>query len=144
MRNHPTATELLGDVGVIDQLRRAYHESGVGTHRPIEQGGFIVRDPASGVAKVIRLPARDRDSLAYPICADGMYQGRQIIGSFHTHPNTGTEWRQEPSAQDIRLSLDYSETMGPHQFVIAREKIYHIDNDGVVTEMGPTQQLLGT
>ena len=143
MKNQPTASELLGNAGVIDQLRRAFEESGVGTDRPIEQGGFIVRDPVSGAVEVIRLPARERDSLAYPICADGSHRGKQIVGSFHTHPNIGTDWRQEPSAQDIRLSQDYPDTMGPHQFVIAREKIYHIDNDGVVSVMGITHQLLG-
>jgi hypothetical protein len=73
-----------------------------------------------------------------------MYHGQQIVGSFHTHPNAGTEWRQEPSVQDIRLSQEYPETMGMHQFVIAKAKIYHINNDGVVTEMGFTNQLLGT
>lgn len=144
MKNRPTATDLLGYTGLIDQLRRAYEESGVGTDRPLEQGGFIVRDSVSGDVEVVRLPARERDSLAFPICADGMYRGKQIVGSFHTHPNTGTEWRQEPSVQDIRLSQDYPDTMGKHQFVIAEKKIYHIDSDGVVTEMGPTRQLLET
>jgi proteasome lid subunit RPN8/RPN11 len=81
--------------------------------------------------------------LSYPICAEGTCQGRQIVGSFHTHPNTGPEWQQDPSPQDIRLSQDYPETMGPHQFVISRDSIYHIVNSGVVSEMGATQQLLG-
>ena len=141
--NQPTALELLGNAGVIDQLRRAFEESCVGTDRAVEQGGFIVRDPASVAIEVVRLPARNRDSFAYSICADGMFHGKQIIGSFHTHPNIGAEWRPEPSLQDIRLSQDYPDTMGPHQFVIASEKIYHIDREGVVTVMGNTHQLLG-
>ncbi len=32
--------------------------------------------------------------------------------------------------------------MGPHQLVISREKIYHIDNDGVVAVVGRTVELL--
>jgi len=68
--------------------------------------------------------------------------GQEMIGRFHTHPNTGQEWRQEPSPQDIRLSKEYPETMGTHQFVISREMIYHIDNDSVVTVVGRTAELL--
>jgi hypothetical protein len=143
MTQPPTASDLLADAKVIEGMRRAYEQSAVGTDRPIEQGGFIVRDPSSGSLAVVRIPAYARDSLIYPICADGMYQGKQIVASFHTHPNTGPEWRQQPSAQDVRLSQEYPETMGAHQFVITGETIYHIDNDGVVYEIGHTRLLLG-
>ncbi|HVT27550.1 MAG TPA: hypothetical protein VHE81_05980, partial [Lacipirellulaceae bacterium] len=95
-------------------------------------------DPVAGTVQVVRLPGRSRDSLAFPICGDGTFDGMQIVGSFHTHPNLGPEWRQEPSLQDIHLSQDYPETMVPHQFVIAQKTIYHIDNDGIITEMGQT------
>lgn len=141
MESQISASDLLSDAGVVSALRRAYDESGVGSNHPIEQGGFIVIDPDSHRLDVVRLPTQGRDSFAFPICADGLYGGRRIVGSFHTHPNTGAEWRQEPSVQDIRISQNYPETMGMHQFVIAEGAIYHIDNDGVVTEMGPTSQL---
>ena len=55
----------------------------------------------------------------------------------------GVESAEEPSRQDIRLSQDYPETMGPHQFVISRDVIYHIDNNGAVSEMGATSRILG-
>jgi len=139
----PTANELLADAALVGGMRQAFVESNVGEANAIEQGGFIVSDPLDGTLVVIRLPAAACDSLSYPICADGTYEGREIVGSFHTHPNTGPEWQQDPSPQDIRLSQDYPETMGPHQFVIARDVIYHIDNNGVVTGMGGTPQLLG-
>jgi hypothetical protein len=142
MRREPAAADLLATPEVIDGMRRAYEESGVGTENPVEQGGFIVRDSA-GALEIIRVPASGRDILIYPICADGMYGGKQIVESFHTHPNTGPEWRQQPSLQDVRLSQEYPETMGPNQFVIASEAIYHIDNNGVVSEMGSTRVLLG-
>ena len=88
------------------------------------------------------LPSSARDSLSYPLCPNGLYQGHEIVGSFHTHPNTGKEWRQEPSPQDIRLSKAYPETMGPHQIVISRETIYHIDKDGLVSVVGRTAEVL--
>jgi hypothetical protein len=137
-----TASELLSDARLVGELRRAYDESGVGSNHPVEQGGFIVVDTNSDLLDIVRLPAQGRDSFSFPICSDGVYGGRKIVGSFHTHPNSGTEWRQEPSVQDIRLSQNYPDTMGRHQFVIAESTIYHIDNDGVVTEMGPTSRLL--
>ena len=143
MTTPPTASELLSNPAVLDGMRRAYHESNVGGINPVEQGAFIVRDLPDGAVAVTRLPAAACDSLSYPICPDGTCEGRQIVGSFHTHPNTGPEWQQEPSPQDIRLSQDFPETMGPHQFVIARNTVYHIDNNGVVSEMGSTSHLLG-
>ncbi len=134
--------ELLALPQVIVGFRQAYEESDVGGSQPIEQGGFLLCDSDSGEVVVKRLPSSERDSLGYPLCSDGKYQGQEIVGSFHTHPNTGQEWRQEPSPQDIRLSKDFPETMGPHQFVISRDTIYHIDNNGIVIAIGRTANVL--
>ena len=123
-------------------MRQVYLESDVGGDHPTEQGGFIVRDPGSGALEVVRVPTGRQDSLSYPHCPDGRLGGREIVGTFHTHPNVGPEWEQGPSRQDVRLSVNYPETMGPHQFVVSRETIYHINNDGTVREMGPTDELL--
>jgi hypothetical protein len=139
----PSASELLAAPSVIASLRQALVESFVGTDRSIEQGGFIVRDTKSGALSIERLPAGRQNALAFPICANGMYNGREIAGSFHTHPNTGVDWIQEPSPQDIRLSQDYPETMGPHQFVVSQMMIYCIAEDGIVSELGSTACLLG-
>jgi hypothetical protein len=136
-------SDLLADPDLIHAFRAAYDESGFGTDVPTEQGGFILMSPHTAKLEIVRLPPGERDSLTYPVCPDGRYEGKQIIGTFHTHPNTGAEWRQEPSPQDIRLSQDYPETMGAHQFVISSEKVYHIDNEGIVFEAGSTGQLLG-
>lgn len=89
-----------------------------------------------------RLPATEADSLTFPICFDGTYQNQRIVGSFHTHPNIGPEWQQEPSEQDVLVSIEYPETMGPHHFVVARDTVYHIDNQGCVSEVGATSQIL--
>ena len=137
-----SVTELLAQPKVIAGFRQAYDDSDVGGSHPFEQGGFLLRDSHSGEVVVTRLPSSERDSMSYPLCPDGQYQGQAIVGSFHTHPNTGKEWRQEPSPQDIRLAKDYPETMGPHQFVISRDTIYHIDNNGVVTAVGRTADVL--
>ena len=114
MTTRPSAAELLSDPNVLAGMRQAFEDSDMGGSAPREQGGFLVRDSQTGAFAVARMSSSERDSLAYPICADGLFQGQEIVGSFHTHPNTGHEWRQEPSPQDIRLSKEYPETMGPH------------------------------
>lgn len=138
----PSFSELLDHSSVIVGLRQAFVESDVGGLHPTEQGGFLVRDAPTGFITVIRLPSSARDSLSYPHCPNGQYQGQDIVGSFHTHPNTGKEWRQEPSPQDIRLSKEYPETTGTHQIVISRDQVYRIDNDGLVTVVGRTAEVL--
>ena len=142
MSENISVRALFAHASVVAGMRQAYVESEVGGSQPKEQGGFLVRDVQTGIPTVIRLPSSARDSLSYPLCPNGLYQGQEILGTFHTHPNTGKEWRQEPSPQDIRLSKEYPETMGLHQFVISRENIYHIDNDGLVTIIGRTIELL--
>jgi hypothetical protein len=137
-----TAADLLSDPQIVAGMRRAYQDSEVGGDTPVEQGGFLLYDSIADRLDVGRLPAGHQDSMSFPICSDGTYSGKLIVGSFHTHPNVGPQWRQEPSPQDIRLSIDYPETMGPHQFVISHDMIFRIDNDGTVVEMGSTIQLL--
>ena len=143
MSAQPTAAELLQHKIVIEGLRLAYKESGVGTDRPIEQGGFILRQPSMATYKVVRLPAGTQATLVYPLCMDGTFEGQEIVASFHTHPNTGSEWQQQPSPQDIQLSQNYPETMGTYQFVISKERLYYVNNDGNVTDMGATSYILG-
>ena len=126
MKHRLSDAELLADPNVLAGMRRAYDDSDVGGPQPMEQGGFLVRDPLTGIVAVIRLASSGRDSLCYLLCPKGLSQDQEIVGSFHTYPNTGPEWLQEPSPQDIRFSKDYPETLGPHQFVISRETIYHI------------------
>lgn len=143
MTAKPSAAELLADPSVVAGMRKAFEESDVGGSEPVEQGGFILRDPQTGKLAVERLPSGHRSSLRYPICPEGTYRGENIVGSFHTHPNTGPDWMQEPSLQDVRLSKENPETMGPHQFVFSATAAYHIDNEGVVSEIGATAEVLG-
>jgi hypothetical protein len=35
-----------------------------------------------------------------------MYDGKDIVASFHTHPNTGSDYLQEPSETDKRGITD--------------------------------------
>ena len=141
MSSEVSANEILEDVNVAAAMRRVYRESDVGGDFAVEQGGFIVAGDG-GAFSVERVAHGRPSSLGYPLCPDGSFNGRRIVGTFHTHPNTGDEWMQEPGRQDIRLSTEYPETMGAHQFVISFERIYVINNDGAVSDAGATRQLL--
>lgn len=136
--------QLLNDVSVRTALRTALLESQPGTKEAIEQGGFIVQDAHSFKPVVRRLAVGNSDSFQIPLCPDGQFRNEQILGSFHTHPNTGPEWQEEPSRQDIRLVTEYPETVGPWHFVIGPAHTYCIANDGTVKTLGATDDVLRT
>jgi len=67
-----------------------------------------------------------------------------IVASFHTHPNTGTDFLQEPSETDKRAVRDDPDLKGAAyvgEFVIARETIYLITPDGQVREVADPHAL---
>jgi hypothetical protein len=104
----PNLTELLRDVLVRVELRRAWYESnphaadvprGQPGSRKKEQGGFIYWNRETGRLEVERLPPGDRDGL--PGLPPSIGPGRELVGSFHTHPNTAAEgYAADPSPVD--------------------------------------------
>jgi proteasome lid subunit RPN8/RPN11 len=137
-----SAERLLDDVTIKIAIRQALLESLPGTDQPTEQGGFIVRDATTLKPVVRRLSVGQADSFQIPLCPDGRFHGEEIIGSFHTHPNIGPEWQEEPSRQDIRLVTEYPETVGAIHFVIGMARTYSIANDGTVNVLGTTDEVL--
>jgi proteasome lid subunit RPN8/RPN11 len=68
-----------------------------------------------------------------------------IVATFHTHPNTGSDYLQEPSETDRRAVQDDPDLKGEFyvgEFVIAQETIYLIAPSGQVSEVGDTKALL--
>ncbi len=66
------------------------------------------------------------------------------MASFHTHPNTGAEFLQEPSETDKRAVRDDPDLKGASyigEFVIAQEAIYLITPNGGVREVVATHAL---
>jgi hypothetical protein len=69
----------------------------------------------------------------------------EIIASFHTHPNSGANYLQEPSETDkraIRDDLDLKGDSYVGEFVISQAKIYSIDPNGRVSEVRDTSIIL--
>jgi hypothetical protein len=64
--------------------------------------------------------------------------------SFHTHPNTGAEFLQEPSETDkraVRDDPDLKDAAYIGELVISQETTYLITPAGQVREVGDTQAL---
>jgi hypothetical protein len=135
---------VLDDETVCEFLRQAWEESAPGTSLAHEEGGFILRK-VDGSLTVQRWSRGSRNEILVPTHPRGLYGGLVIEATFHTHPNTGAEFRQEPSLTDIRAVRDDQDLR--HQayegeLVISSDLIYRILPDGSVEEIGPTQQLL--
>jgi hypothetical protein len=142
MRVRAQTLALLADRRVISGLKQAELDSDMGGPHPVEQGGFILKDPQTGQLSIARWPQGLGDQIQPVLSSDGTYQGKVIVGSFHTHPNVGPEWKQEPSRSDIRFVRQYPQSAGPDHFVISLEIIYHVDGDGNVVEVGKTSEVL--
>lgn len=132
----------IADKSVKKALKKAFNDSNVGGKKPIEQGGWILRDPNTGELTVERLPAGKQAAISWSIQKDGKRNGKEIVGSFHTHPNVGPGWKQEPSDQDIKVVKKYPNTFGKDHYVISKDKVYHIDNTGKVTDKGKRSEIL--
>jgi len=138
----PTAAEILADPNVQEGMRQAWEDSDDGGPNDHEEGGYIVRNP-DGSLEVVRVPTGDEDSLSFDIHPSGTIGDQEIVGSFHTHPNTGTTYDDEPSQEDMDASTNHPETMGPHQFVLSPNDVYHIDNSGNVSTEGSLGDVIG-
>ena len=78
----------------------------------------------------------------HPACRIG---GRDIVATFHTHPNTGTDFLQEPTATDrqaVRDDPDLKESCYVGELVISQAKTYLISPNGQVREVADTSELL--
>ena len=135
---------VLTDPGVCQSLLLAWQESNPGTLSAHEEGGFILRrNDGSLIAE--RWPRGLQDEISVPEHAGGKRNGLTIIATFHTHPNPGAEYLQEPGPTDIRAVRDDPDLGHPEyegEFVIATELIYMISRAGAVIMIGRTNGTL--
>ncbi len=80
--------------------------------------------------KALQQIIRKRDCF---VSRDGKYEAKKIVGSFHTHPNVGIGWKQEPSFADVNFVKKNRKT---------KEKVYLIDSSGAVLDVGRTREIL--
>ncbi|MBI4673904.1 MAG: DUF4329 domain-containing protein [Chloroflexi bacterium] len=136
--------EFLNDQSIRAALSQAWQASQAGTSSGHEEGGFILRDD-SGQLFVERWDKGVQDTISLPPHGDCKVSGHEIVASFHTHPNTGSDYLQEPSETDRRAVRDDPDLKGRFyegELVISQEKIYLVERNGQVSEVGDTQEIL--
>lgn len=138
-------TEILNNPLVRTELKRAWEDSNPGLTGGHEEGGFILKD-SEETFSVVRWVTGHQNSIFLPPHSGYKIEGIAIAASFHTHPNTGGDYLQEPSETDkraVRDDPDLKETSYIGEFVISQAKIYWIDPNGQVSEVGDTALILG-
>jgi hypothetical protein len=116
-------------------LCQAWLDGNPGPTGAHEEGGFILCD-LSGTIHISRWPAGTTGEIVVPPHPECRFDGYEIIASFHTHPNTGREYRQEPSAMDRWTVRDDVNLKGPDylgELVISEHSVYLVDCQGVVS-----------
>ena len=139
----PIAT-MLNDPVVRAALKQAWLDSQPGVTGGHEEGGFILRDE-TGKISVARWPKGEQDVIQMPPHPDCQMDGRAIMATFHTHPNTGGDYLQEPGETDQRAVRDDPDLQGSEyagELVISAEIIFHITPAGRVREVGATEEIL--
>ncbi len=136
---------ILTNPAVHAALREAWHDSQPSVSGGHEEGGFILQD-AAGNLIVDRWRKGAQDTITLPPHQNCKIGGNDIVASFHTHPNIGKDYLQEPSETDQRAVRDDADLKGAFyegEFVIANEKIFLIAPNGQVSEIGNTRDIIG-
>lgn len=136
----------LNALAVRKAFRQAWQDSQPGTSGGHEEGGFIVKDP-SGNLRVICWPKGEQNVIALPPHPNCKFGEEDIVATFHTHPNTGPDFLQEPSETDRRAVADDPDLKGAAyegEFVISQQIVYLIAPTGQVSEVGSTREMLET
>jgi hypothetical protein len=104
---------------VRDALEQAWKDSKPGLTGGHEEGGFIVRDKKCDL-KVVHWPKGSQNSILLPPHPDCKVGDQDIAATFHTHPNTGSDYLQEPSETNKRAVRDDPDLKGMfYKFVIS-------------------------
>jgi hypothetical protein len=134
---------ILNDPAVLAGLKQAWQDSHPGVTGGHEEGGFILRD-ASGNLIAVRWPKGAQDTIILPPHLDCKIGEDDIVATFHTHPNIGSDYLQEPGETDKRAVRDDPDLKGTAyvgEFVISQATIYMVMPNGQVCEMGNTRKL---
>lgn len=136
-----TPRAILSHSSVRSALQQAWTDSNPGVTGGHEEGGIIVKSD-DGSLSVIRWLKGLRDTIQVPPHRGCKINGLEIVASFHTHPNTGSDYLQEPSEIDKRAVRDDPDLKGEDyigEFVISQTIIFLVSPTGQVREMDDTQ-----
>ena len=133
-----SVTEILQNPAIADELKQAWQDSEPDISGGHEEGGFIVADDFGNLS-VIRWEKGTQNEIILPLHKNCFVDGKDIVASFHTHPNIGENFQQEPSLTDIRAVRDDFDLKGEFylgEFVISEENVYLIEPTGLVSVVG--------
>lgn len=136
--------QLLRNQVVIAAMRAAWIDSQPGLSGGHEEGGFILRNAGREIA-VLRWVAGVQNSIRVPPHPGCKIGESDILASFHTHPNTASNYLQEPSETDkraVRHDPDLKGAFYVGEFIITNRLIYLIRPDGYVVEAGRRETVL--
>ncbi|MBV9468064.1 MAG: DUF4329 domain-containing protein [Abitibacteriaceae bacterium] len=134
---------ILADPLVRAALQQAWRDSQPGMRGGHEEGGFILQDP-NGDLRIMRWPTGSQSSIVLPPYSNCKIGESDIVATFHTHPNTGSEYLQEPSETDKRAIRDDPDLKGEFyegEFIISQAMIYLVNPDGQVNEIAATGEI---
>ncbi|MBI4664438.1 MAG: hypothetical protein HY735_37060 [Verrucomicrobia bacterium] len=135
---------LLKNPTICAALRLTWRESQPGPSGGHEEGGFVVQEP-TGTLRVIRWPKGAGNVIHVPAHLGCRIEGAEIVASFHTHPNTGADYLQQPSETDKRAVRDDPDLKSLHyagELVISAALVYGVTPSGSVMELGETERIL--
>src|SRR2546423_4481646 len=138
-----SAFEILQNSKVVAKLKQAWLDSEPNVSGGHEEGGFIVIDDL-GFLSVVRWEKGTQNEIILPVHQNCSVGGRAIVASFHSHPNTGANFQQEPSLTDVRAIRDDAELNGEFylgELVISQDNLYLIEPSGQIVVIGKTDEI---
>jgi hypothetical protein len=136
---------ILTNPTVCAALMQVWEDSQPGLTGGHEEGGFILRDSAGNLS-VERWLRGQQDAIVVPSHPNCQIHGQDIVATFRTHPNTGSDYVQDPSETDkraVRGDPHLKEAWYEGKFVISAQTVYHIAPNGQVSEVVNTEDYLG-
>jgi hypothetical protein len=131
---------ILDDPVIRATLKQAWEDSQPGLAGGHEEGGFVLRASADNLS-IERWPHGQQNTIMVPSHSDCRFRDRDIVATFHTHPNTGSDYLQEPSETDKRAVRNDPHLKGAlyeGEFVVSSQIIYCIAPTGHVSEVAKT------
>jgi hypothetical protein len=145
----------LHDPDVQRGMREAWNDSQAGDPaKRHEEGGYIVRE-ADGTYGVERWPRGQGASIAPPPRdSNGKYNGKEVVGEFHTHPNppvdeNGKKWKQGGHEGDWNGIA--AEKYPGDSYIISRDNVWGVspggqpnrDSSGNEVPLGKREDIIG-